>query len=548
MTTSSIKLIARIKPSTDDNERAIMEGSVAKPALSIIDTQVQSGHPWDIAYMTVADEPTIDYAEPDLYVNRPFYPSLEEALDRSADTEESYEHYIEYWPKPDTNTLWHLDDDRSQLNAAKKHVQGLPEKTVIRIAHFDTGYSSHHVSFPKELIRFDLQKNFIDDEQEDPNNAEDQFNTGLLRMPGHGTGTLSILAGTKVQMPFCNNYDDYIGLYDSIEIVPIRIAKSVVLFKSAAFVKALDYVVNELHNDPNTEVHVITMSMGGLPSNSWADLVNQAYEKGIFMVTAAGNNFAKLPTRTLVYPARFNRVVCACGVTYDKSPYSKPQGEGSLSIMEGNFGPDNVMDTAMAAFTPNVPWAPYQYNNLVGIRGDGTSSATPQIASAAALYYSKYYQTLRALPEKWMIVEAIRKALFDSAAKEINYHQGDFEDNYHKYFGNGILQSRSMLDIPVASAANLNKQKKDKVSFPLFQMLFGPRAIEDNSIETMFETELMQLVLSDPNLQELLDDEEKDLNDLSEEERIAFAKLVIANPDASNTLKNQMQLYLNQHP
>ena len=40
---------------------------------------------------------------------------------------------------------------------------------------------------------------------------------------------------------------------------------------------------------------------------AWADAVNAPYELGIFIVTVAGNNFGNLPTRNIVYPARFKR-------------------------------------------------------------------------------------------------------------------------------------------------------------------------------------------------------------------------------------------------
>ncbi|RYF40663.1 MAG: hypothetical protein EOO38_21610, partial [Cytophagaceae bacterium] len=85
--------------------------------------------------------------------------------------------------------------------------------------------------FIPDDLREDLQRNFVEGEEARSHNAEDQFSDGKLQMPGHGTGTLSILAGGKVSM-LNGGFDDYIGLYDSIEIVPIRIAKSVVLFKT----------------------------------------------------------------------------------------------------------------------------------------------------------------------------------------------------------------------------------------------------------------------------------------------------------------------------
>ena len=61
--------------------------------------------------------------------------------------------------------------------------------------------------------------------------------------------------------------------------------------------------------------------MGGLPSQAWADAANKAYEAGIVVVCAAGNNFGGLPTSLVVYPARFDRVIAACGVMADKTPY-----------------------------------------------------------------------------------------------------------------------------------------------------------------------------------------------------------------------------------
>jgi len=61
--------------------------------------------------------------------------------------------------------------------------------------------------------------------------------------------------------------------------------------------------------------------MGGLPSQAWADAVNKAYEAGVVVVCAAGNNFGGLPTSLVVYPARFDRVIAACGAMADRRPY-----------------------------------------------------------------------------------------------------------------------------------------------------------------------------------------------------------------------------------
>ena len=91
-----------------------------------------------------------------------------------------------------------------------------------------------------------------------------------------------------------------------MRIVPVRIANSVVHFGTGAVAQGIDYAVS-------IGADVVSMSMGGLPSQAWADAVNKAYEAGVVVVCAAGNNFGGLPTSLVVYPARFDRVIAACG-------------------------------------------------------------------------------------------------------------------------------------------------------------------------------------------------------------------------------------------
>ncbi len=69
------------------------------------------------------------------------------------------------------------------------------------------------------------------------------------------------------------------------------------------------------------------------------------------LVCAAGNSYAGLPTSLIVYPARFQRVIAACGIMAEGHPFY-----GLGGPMEGNVGPASKMATAMAAYTPNIPW------------------------------------------------------------------------------------------------------------------------------------------------------------------------------------------------
>ena len=84
----------------------------------------------------------------------------------------------------------------------------------------------------------------------------------------------------------------------------MRIATSVILLRTSAFVEGLDYLIAP-NGDPALCPDVVSMSMGGLASKAWAEVVNRAYDAGICLVTAAGNNLPGTPQST-VYPAGFS--------------------------------------------------------------------------------------------------------------------------------------------------------------------------------------------------------------------------------------------------
>jgi hypothetical protein len=409
---------------------------------------------------------------------------------------------------------WFRDSSHSQLELARDEV-GQPASNRVCIAHFDTGYDPTNCARPK-FLRTDLQKNFVDDNV--PDDATD-ITSGPFTNLGHGTGTLGILAGDKVEgVP--------LGGAAFLDVIPVRVANSVVLFWNSSIAKAFQYVHDLAATSP---VQVITMSMGGLASQAWADGVNALYELGVFIVTAAGNNFGHLPTNNIVYPARFNRVVAACGVMADDSPYA----DLPLDIMAGNYGPDSKMSTAMAAFTPNTPWARIGCGCTVDHNGAGTSSATPQIAAAAALWIQKYQDTEQwsKYSAGWMRVEAVRKALFDSAV---------LPAGGMKRFGRGIIKAEAALHRAPAKEADLEMQPEDSPGFPLFRVINGKGATPTGAEKRMLELETLQLTQQSRELEQLIPDQMADPRNISPVVRRRFIEALASTPGASATLRTAL--------
>jgi hypothetical protein len=406
---------------------------------------------------------------------------------------------------------WHLGDGFTQLEAARN---ALTRNNPVRAAIFDVGFDLKHNSFPEHVLS---GRNFADG---DPTDVTDKNSDGVLDNPGHGTATIALLAGKKLQNMIAANQNDHIlGGAPNAIVLPIRIAKSVLLLRTSAFAEALQYVIDQ------GGVDVVSMSMGGLASEAWADVVNLAYERGILVVTAAGNNYGR--PKSVVFPARFNRVVAACGIMADLEPYVLPTG-----AMSGNYGPDSKMDTAIAAFTPNIPWAEINSANIVDLDGEGTSSATPQVAAAALLWLTQHKHAFDAKWQGWERVEMVRKALFQSADPT--------RPDSRKYFGRGILKARAALKI-MPTRQGLRKQPVDSASFGLFRVLRGtifPVDDAQSPLERMFEVELAQLIHRDGDVEATLIDP---IAGPSVEELKAFVDAVIASPWTSARLRSELE-------
>lgn len=400
---------------------------------------------------------------------------------------------------------WHLGSNHSGLADARAAVDAERQLRVL-VAHLDTGYDPDHHFRPAHIEPG--ERNFVKGEGA-PDSARDVTPSGgFLRNFGHGTGTIGILAGPEI------------GGAPGVRVLPVRIADSVVRFRTGTMAQGFDYA-------RSAKAHIVSMSMGGLASAILADAINKCYAAGIVMVTAAGNNFGGLPVRSIVYPARMRRVVAACGIMFDQRPYAGLR----LDTMEGCYGPASKMETALAGFTPNIPWPEIGCPGIVDQDGQGTSAATPQLAAAAALWLAHRWDELQPL-EPWQRGEAVRRALFRGAALAANGRPDS-------KLGWGGVRARAMLNLGLADLGPLVPEKPAKAGWDWLKLLTGRgvgfAASGLGGADRLLALELSQLAQRDPAVAgQIADPDAESVNGAA---RRRFLEAAEASPLASAVLK-----------
>jgi subtilisin family serine protease len=291
-----------------------------------------------------------------------------------------------------------------------------PADAGIKMVQFDTGYSDHNKVWGG--FNTDNDADFVGDD-DTPHDARDSETTGILKMPGHGTRTGSLLIGRReVAIPENGNP----GLLEDngkFKLTPYRIAKSVILInRQQELAAALDRAILQ-------GFEIITMSMGLPPTLATARMAKLAYDKGIIWCSAAGNE-VKFVIAPAVYPGTI-------AVTA-----SNPMDE----LWKGSSIGSTVDITAPGedVYVPIVFKDVEDGNSIKeGFSyGNGTSYATPHIAAAAAYWLAKYKDELnKPAYAGWRKVEAFRKALKQTARKKHNLKG--------KGYGAGILDVDALM-------------------------------------------------------------------------------------------------------
>lgn len=187
---------------------------------------------------------------------------------------------------------------------------------------------------------------------------------------GHGTH----VAGTVAQTT--NNKIGVAGMAYGVSIMPIKVMNS---RGSGSYADIADGIRFAADNGAD----VINLSLGSdSPSNALKESLKYAYEKGVTIVAAAGND----GNRGVIYPAAYDDYVIAVGATRldeKRTSYSNYGSSidivapgGDLSVDQDNDGyGDGILQQTIGRNTRDFGYFFYQ----------GTSMASPHVAAAAAL-------------------------------------------------------------------------------------------------------------------------------------------------------------------
>src|SRR5262249_46539551 len=132
---------------------------------------------------------------------------------------------------------------------------------------------------------------------------------GLIQTPGHGTRTGSVLcAPTSAK---------FAGAAPGVPVVPYRVVEDTVLEPIPFNRKLWLDPAAALRHAVDNGCRIVSISLGG-PSGAkeFGAVVDDAYEKGVLIIAAAGQEYDKV-----VYPAKYERVTGVGGIKLSEGRY-----------------------------------------------------------------------------------------------------------------------------------------------------------------------------------------------------------------------------------
>ncbi|MEX1109464.1 MAG: S8/S53 family peptidase [Dongiaceae bacterium] len=291
----------------------------------------------------------------------------------------------------------------------------------IRVGHPDTGYAKH-VDLDDSRLDLSRAYNFIDNNPD----AEDPLDYGgVLKSPGHGTATGSVIVSDgDVTPPPPSGIKGgttppgrVTGVAPKAVLVPLRAIKSVVRIFSGNVAKAV-------YRATKTDCHVVSMSLGGLPSRALHGAIRNAVTKQRIVLAAAGNCVS-----FVVWPARYAESIALAATNISDRPWKGSSNGKKVDVS----APGEFVWCARRKLPKEPP------TNIDG--GQGTSFATANTAGVAALWLAHFGPD--ALAENARRNGATVQSTFRSRLRATARVPGPKWDS--KNFGAGIIDAENLI-------------------------------------------------------------------------------------------------------
>ena len=256
----------------------------------------------------------------------------------------------------------------------------------VRVAILDTGVDVEHPDL-ENYVDTDAAHNFgaYDDDvvtgNEDPEETPD--------IQGHGTHVAGTVAassnggtagtmwqGELIPVKVLGNDDQGTGTLWSI---------SRGILYAAGFEVEVDD--NESVSLPSGEAaDIINLSLGGAGGDIMHDAVQQAYQEGVLIVGASGNNGI---SGLIVPPASYPEVISVGSTNYNYPDEPERASHSNISdeldlLAPGGSGPDEDFIWSTHTTHPDNEHSDYEYAGMVG-----TSMAAPHVSGVAGLMLSE---------------------------------------------------------------------------------------------------------------------------------------------------------------
>lgn len=280
----------------------------------------------------------------------------------------------------------------SQANLTQIYASSAWEKTKGAtaspniIAVVDTGVNGTHADLSGKVLS---GNDYVNDGPTAANSDSDDN--------GHGTEVAGIIAANT------NNSVGIAGVDWNGLILPIKVINSQGVGTSTDLAQGIRCAVEN-------GAKVINMSVGGEASRVVEDAVNYAWQSGIVMVAASGNDGAE----GVKYPAAYDNVIAVGSVDSNNARSSFSNYGSQIDIVAPG---ENIYTTLDSG----------SYGQI-----SGTSASTPEVSAAIGLFLS--------LNSSFSIDNI--KTKLEANAQKVSAMAGQ---NFSNYYGNGVLNVNQFL-------------------------------------------------------------------------------------------------------